>query len=228
MTANKPLVIIKGVKEGLFFLLDEEAPFPEVVAELNHKLTHSHGQFLFGPITHVHVRTGKRIATEEIHHVIRESFSYHGNLLVQSIQSDGEEYAAPPQNRLTSKMPTVHLVSRIVRSGDVVQEEGDVLVVGDVNAGGMVVTTGNIYIMGCLRGIAHAGYGGYEDKIIVAVIMEPTQLRIGALITRAPDERTTRVNPMEFAYGHEGRIHVANMSQLQKLRPQNQYSVGRG
>ena len=45
----------------------------------------------------------------------------------------------------------------IVRSGQIVCSPGDVVVVGDVNPNGRIEAGGNIYVLGKLKGIAHAG-----------------------------------------------------------------------
>src|SRR5699024_6098067 len=71
------------------------------------------------------------------------------------------------------------------RSGQVLRVEGDLLLIGDVNPGGKVVATGDIYIMGNLRGIAHAGINGNRKAIIAASYMKPTQLRIADYISRS-------------------------------------------
>ncbi len=232
---SKPLVIIKGIKDGLVFLLDAHAPFPTVISELNHKLTHSHGPFLDGPLTHVHVRTGTRIVTDELRQVIRESFGTHGNLLVRSISGEDElthmpvvdeklqeHVHAAPLPDIAIDAPTVHLVPRMVRSGDVIEHKNDVLVVGDVNPGAIILAGGNIFVMGWLRGIAHAGYdaeGRSErtDKVIVATGMAPTQLRIGSIVTRAPEDRHVKQALMEVAYAQDGAIHVTSAQHLGKL-----------
>ncbi|UTW68948.1 hypothetical protein KHA80_17145 [Anaerobacillus sp. HL2] len=66
---------------------------------------------------------------------------------------------------------------------------GDLLLIGDVNSGGTVVATGNIYIPGVLRGIAHAGSKGNKVVVISASRMEPSQLRIAEIVSRSPDWR---------------------------------------
>ncbi|HLT55998.1 MAG TPA: septum site-determining protein MinC, partial [Bacillota bacterium] len=78
-------------------------------------------------------------------------------------------------------------VRKIVRSGQVLEITGDLLLIGDVNPGGKVVSTGNVYILGNLYGIAHAGAAGDRKAIIAASYMKPTQLRIADYISRAPD-----------------------------------------
>lgn len=59
-------------------------------------------------------------------------------------------------NRLKAESEIIS-VAKIVRSGQVLETEGDLLLIGDVNPGGMVKAGGNIFILGSLRGIAHAG-----------------------------------------------------------------------
>jgi septum site-determining protein MinC len=43
--------------------------------------------------------------------------------------------------------------------------------------------------MGTLRGMVHAGANGNKEAIIVALNLQPTQLRIADVITRPPDEK---------------------------------------
>ncbi|MDW8066423.1 MAG: septum site-determining protein MinC [Aquificaceae bacterium] len=71
------------------------------------------------------------------------------------------------------------IVRRHLRSGQRVEHSGDVLVLGDVNKDAQVVATGNIIVMGKLRGVAIAGALGDEGAVVVALEMEPQQVRIG-------------------------------------------------
>ena len=49
---------------------------------------------------------------------------------------------------------------RTVRSGEVVDYPGNIVIVGDVNAGSQISAGGNIIVLGAIRGSAHAGNGG--------------------------------------------------------------------
>jgi len=73
-----------------------------------------------------------------------------------------------------------------LRSGQKVETEHSVLVFGDVNSGAEIVAGGDVIVLGNLRGVAHAG--AYDEKgggrVIFALHLEPTQLRIGAVISR--------------------------------------------
>lgn len=75
-----------------------------------------------------------------------------------------------------------------MRSGRSIVFKGNVVVLGDVNPGAEIIADGNIVIMGHLRGVAHAGANGNHEAFVCANQLNPTQLRIGKLITRPPDE----------------------------------------
>ncbi|KPD01607.1 Septum site-determining protein MinC [Geobacillus sp. BCO2] len=139
------------------------------------------------------------------------------NLVVDSIESNVMSKAeAIEWMRKTEIVP----VSRIVRSGQVLHVEGDLLLIGDVNPGGTVIAGGNIFILGALRGIAHAGYAGNKQAIIAASVMKPMQLRIGDIMSRAPDSKTDEGNEMECAYIDEhNQIVVDRLQLLMHLRP---------
>jgi len=85
------------------------------------------------------------------------------------------------------------VVDRSLRSGQTVEHAGDVLVLGDVNKDAEVVAVGNIVVMGALRGIAIAGALGDESAVVVALKMEPQQIRIGKKI--AISDESERVSP---------------------------------
>ena len=74
-----------------------------------------------------------------------------------------------------------------LRSGQVLDFEKSVIIIGDVNAGASVVSKGNIVILGSLRGSAFAGSCGKRTSFIVALDMKPLQIRIADVITTDSD-----------------------------------------
>ncbi len=78
-------------------------------------------------------------------------------------------------------------VQGTIRSGQNINYEGNVVILGDVNPGAQITAYGNIVVMGNLRGVAHAGSNGNRDACVAAFHLDPTQLRISDVITRAPD-----------------------------------------
>ena len=85
--------------------------------------------------------------------------------------------------------------------------DGHVVVVGDVNPGAEVVASGDIVVMGALRGVAHAGARGEEAAVVVALQLQPLQLRIAHRVARSPDEPLAGRGP-EIARIRNGVVEV--------------------
>lgn len=85
---------------------------------------------------------------------------------------------------------TVH--QGTVRSGDHVEADGTLLVLGDVNPGARIAAAGHVLVWGQLRGVAHAGSNGDRSARIVALQLRPVQLRIADLVARGPAEAPPR------------------------------------
>ena len=65
-----------------------------------------------------------------------------------------------------------------LRSGQRIEFEGSLVIIGDVNAGAEVIAGENIVVLGILRGLAHAGAKGNKDAVIEAAEIEAVQIRI--------------------------------------------------
>ncbi|MCU0529190.1 MAG: septum site-determining protein MinC [Cyanobium sp. Prado107] len=84
--------------------------------------------------------------------------------------------------------PGLALQRGTLRSGDHLEVEGSVLVLGDVNPGACVRAGGHVLVWGRLRGIAHAGCQGDTEARIVALQLRPLQLRIADAVARGPED----------------------------------------
>lgn len=69
-----------------------------------------------------------------------------------------------------------------LRSGQRLETEGSVVIIGDVNSGAEVIASDNIVILGTLRGLAHAGAKGNKTAIIAAGKLDTVQLRISNIV----------------------------------------------
>jgi septum site-determining protein MinC len=81
------------------------------------------------------------------------------------------------------------LVHRTLRSGYRLHHAGHVIVIGDVNPGAEVISSGDVLVWGRLRGMVHAGAGGNEEAVVCALDLAPTQLRIAGQIAITPQRR---------------------------------------
>ena len=69
-----------------------------------------------------------------------------------------------------------------IRSGQKMEFEGSLVILGDVNAGAEVLAEDNVVILGILRGMAHAGAKGNKEAIIAAASIESAQIRIADIV----------------------------------------------
>lgn len=77
---------------------------------------------------------------------------------------------------------------KTIRSGQKYEYSGNLVIIGDINAGAEVYANGNIVVLGTIRGSVHAGYSGNEDAIIAAFSLMPQIMQIAHLITRSPED----------------------------------------
>jgi len=98
------------------------------------------------------------------------------------------------------------LIRRTLRSGQVVQYPGHVVVIGDVNPGAEIIAGGDVVVWGKLRGIVHAGATGDDEAMVCALSLAPLQLRIGNHIARAPEGREDLPERPEMASVQDGEI----------------------
>lgn len=76
-----------------------------------------------------------------------------------------------------------------LRSGQVLEAESSIVILGDVNPGAKIISKGNVIVLGALKGTVFAGAAGKEEAFVVALEMQPTQIRIADFIARSSDER---------------------------------------
>jgi septum site-determining protein MinC len=226
-------IMIKGTKEGLLINLKGQISFPRLKRELTQRLT-AGDAFLVG--AHVTIDLGQNYLTDDQLDLLAEILADNG-LIIRKISrgsaddprvfffdfgsngfQDGQEgmwvketteeqkTVADLDNNLLSE--NTILLQRTLRSGQSLKYPGNVVILGDVNPGGEVIAGGNIIVMGCLRGVAHAGALGDENAIVTAFRLQPTQLRIANHITRAPDGKMPDPQYPEIAKIKSGMIVI--------------------
>ncbi|QDP40744.1 septum site-determining protein MinC [Radiobacillus deserti] len=183
MIVNKQIVTIKGTRDGLTLYIDDSCSFDEMLEELEQVLSSNHVDDEEPMIT-VTIQLGNRYLHKEQEEKLRDLIREKNRLVVQSIESN----VILKEKALEWKEDSeIKIINKIIRSGQVVEVKGDLLLIGDVNPGAKIVASGNIFVMGSLRGVAHAGAYGNQEAVIVASYMMPSQLRIADYISRSPD-----------------------------------------
>ncbi|WML47386.1 septum site-determining protein MinC [Neobacillus sp. PS3-34] len=211
-------VTIKGTKDGLTLHLDDCCSYQELKRELEAKLSVNSRTQDERQLMPVRVQIGNRYLTEAQKEELKTLIRQKKNLVVDSIESNVLTREEAEQLKEKDEIITV---ARMIRSGQILEVPGDLLLIGDVNPGGTVMAGGNIFIMGALKGIAHAGCTGNDQAVIAASSMKPAQLRISDCLNRAPDHTSAEEShEMECAYiDQNGQIVVDRLQGLSHLRP---------
>ena len=82
-------------------------------------------------------------------------------------------------------------IKQTIRSGQVINYEGNIVIIGDCHPGCEITAFGDITVWGILSGIAHAGAGGNQKARVRALKMNAIQLRIANCYSRRPDALNT-------------------------------------
>lgn len=205
-------VCIKGTKQGLVIILNPGYSFEEIKNNLSDKIVSAKGFFkgaeftLMAPkITPAETRMLEEICLE--HGLVPNNsieFPTKNVSKSKSVKTNEEEIF---ETNIPSDASNCLLLEHGIRSGQTIQYDGHITVLGDVNAGGVLIASGNILVMGALRGIAHAGVFGDKKAVIVAHRMEPEQLRISNIIARSTKDSKLHNYP-ELARLENDRIMI--------------------
>ena len=175
-------VSINLKKDEIVIKLDEKAEQIEIVEVLKRKLPELRKLYK-DEKTPIKV-TGKILKNKEIYEIqelIKEKidveieFDMPKSLGLYSIKKAFEREIAVSETKF-------HRGS--LRSGQKLETEGSLVIIGDVNSGAEVIASDNIVVLGALRGLAHAGAKGNKQAIIAAGLFDAVQIRIANIIKR--------------------------------------------
>ena len=103
-------------------------------------------------------------------------------------EDDGEEISFPES--LIGKNGQFYRGT--LRSGQKIEVDGSIVVLGDINPGAQIIARGNVVVLGCLKGNVYAGYPEDRSAFVASLMMEPMQIQIGDCIARSPDQKAKK------------------------------------
>ena len=212
------VITFKGVKEGIFIDI-KSGNLHLVKEELDEKLKDSIVFFQGAKSLGVRGKDLTHMEINEIKSIIKDkynlSISVEGlpeYLNEENILDDLKESFNNPltDNDIFQGIEEgmTKFINGTLRSGQVVEYSGNIVIVGDVNPGALIKAKGNIVVLGTLRGVAHAGIDGNLEAIVAAYNLQPTQLRIADKIARPPDENIISYKLPEVAKVHGGEVMI--------------------
>ncbi len=128
-----------------------------------------------------------------------------GDLVPETSESSLEELFSIPNLKTGKSL----LVRQTLHSGQSVRSKISVLLMGDLNAGAEIVSDQDVFVLGSIRGMVHAGASGNRDSRVFGLRMQPTQIRIAELITQpsSEDKKTPQLVP-EVAFIEDEYIYI--------------------
>lgn len=96
-------------------------------------------------------------------------------------------YETPTTDPVISDTKNTVYINQTLRSGQILESDGNVVIIGDCHPGSEIRAIGDITVWGVLSGIAHAGCKGNINAKVRALKMNAVQLRIGNCYSRRPD-----------------------------------------
>ena len=176
----KNCITIQTKKDSVTIKISEEATQEEILKDLKNKLPEL--KKLYKDDTTPILITGKIIKNDEMDE-IKEIIQ--GTLQVE-IEFDSPRILGLHGIKKTFNKDIATSETQFhrgsLRSGQKIEYEGSLVILGDVNAGAEVLAGENIVVLGILRGMAHAGAKGNKEAIIAAASIESPQIRIANIV----------------------------------------------
>lgn len=216
---KNPVIIKSYHPSGIVLILEDSLPFEELLEEISKKFQESAGFFKGASL--VLAFEGRKLSPEEIRRMTDTITDTIPVNIVCVVDKEGmtEEMLRDMLEEYVKELNdnTGQFYRGTLRSGQVLESERSIIVIGNVNYGAKVISEGNIIVLGSLKGIAEAGVGNQGEAYIVALEMDPLQLRIGEHIARSPDDpgwkkekkkrHSEDMEPM-IAFVEEGTIYI--------------------
>ena len=194
----KNCITINTKKDSIVIKIDENAEQDEIMQELNQKPVELKKLYKEDdtPIT----VTGKVLKNKEIDQ-IQEEINKNINVKVffDSPRILGLHGIKKTFNKDIATSET-KFHKGALRSGQRIEFEGSLVILGDVNDGAEVIASENIVVLGALRGLAHAGAKGNNDAMIAASSIESQQIRISNVVKEIERDEINKEEIKTYAY----------------------------
>lgn len=183
-------VMIKGTTYGFSVYIDEQAEFSLVAEEIKEKFKES-AKF-FGNAKMAISFDGKKLSTDEQRKIL-DIIAENSDVNIVCVIDKNSETEELHRKSLEDHLQALdgsngQFYKGNLRSGQVLETETSIIIIGDVNQGATVTSKGNIIVLGALYGNVYAGAGGNENAFVMALELDPVQIRIADTIARAPDK----------------------------------------
>ncbi|KRN64865.1 septum site-determining protein MinC [Carnobacterium maltaromaticum DSM 20342] len=215
----KQSVTLKGTKDGFVLTLDESVAFETVLSDLDQLLEKLHSenkeQKEVQKGISLEVKTGMRLFSEDEKAEITEKISSKSQFQLKKISAEVLTYQQATEWHESNSL---QMEIQTIRSGQVLQAPGDILLIGKIHPGGTIRASGSIFILGELLGLAHAGFDGDNEAIVVADFQTDAQIRIAESVQIIENKAKNQAGTDEKQFAYINDLHILDFEGLDKLR----------
>ncbi|WP_203641766.1 septum site-determining protein MinC [Levilactobacillus andaensis] len=216
--------VLRGTQNGYDLVLKQSASLDQILVDLKALLENLKvDPQVMDTTVSLDVLTEDRILTADEKTKIEQLVAGYPRFEIHKIAANVITLADAIQLR---ERENVHLLSKIIRNGQEVVMQGDVLFLGTIHEGGKLRTSGNIFSMGNVAGILQAGYPDDESKLIMGNLQTAQQVRIAEQFDIVEPEQLTD-SRQTIAYVND--LHVLSygkLEQLKKINPKLYNQIG--
>lgn len=206
---REDLISFRGVKEGVFIDIYGNDLF-QIKVQIDERLKRD---YKFYKDTKLIGIKGEELSKEQLVELkMMLRYKYDLDIVDEELPKDVIEKSIA-RNQISAGLNgedcgMAKFVKGTLRSGQVVNYPGNIIVIGDVNPGALLQAGGNIVVLGTLKGVAQAGTNGNLEAIVAAYDLQPSQIRIGEFIGRQPDIGMTKFRVPEIASVRESKLII--------------------
>ncbi|MDT6980976.1 septum site-determining protein MinC [Levilactobacillus zymae] len=216
--------VLRGTQDGYDLVIKQSASLDQVMINLKTLLENlkADSQTEGGQVS-LDVLTEDRILTAAEKQRIEQLVGQYPRFEIHKITANVMTIADAQQLK---ERENVHLLSKVIRNGQDVQMQGDVLFLGTIHEGGKLCTTGNIFSMGSVAGILQAGYPDDESKLVMGNLQTAQQVRIAEQFDIVENGELS-ASQQTIAYVND--LHVlsyGDLTQLKKINPKLYNRIG--
>lgn len=209
-------VIIKGNKNGIVVVLDAKTEFEQLCSDLIDKFKGA--SKFFSKANMAVTFEGRKLSSDEeriLLNVISENSDLNIVCVIDNDKMKEQFFKKAVDEKLEElSSHTGQFYKGTLRSGQILESESSIVILGDVNPGAKVIAKGNVIVLGTLKGNIYAGANGNENSFVVALDMIPIQIRIGDTIARSNDTTMKSKNQRQeakIAFVEDGNIYIEKL-----------------
>lgn len=221
-------VIIKSYKGGIAVYLDDSLEFEQLLLDVGEKFRDS-ARF-FGDMRVAVSFEGRALSQAEENRLV-DAITCNSDLHIVCVVGKDQEKEALFKETLEAferyfpkaEQNNGQFYRGNLNNGQILETEGSVVIIGDVETGCSVISTKDVIVIGRLLGSAYAGGDGKAGHFVVALEMAPQKLKIGDFKYKTKEKsrwqaRAKKAQPqIAFVEGKEVHTQVITNELLNEL-----------